>query len=191
MPMRRSGSRSGRNATRQRSVRSSTPSVSSTPRRWTSPLSRCCCARSAPWSGPPTGERVGLLTPPRPCLSGTTSTWFDGRMHPGDLDSDYVIAIERASVSRSGNMLLRDVSWRVEEGERWVVLGPNGAGKTTLLNLAAARLHPTAGTVAVLGERLGATDVRELRTRIGFASSALADQVPFQEGVLDAVLTGA
>lgn len=112
-------------------------------------------------------------------------------MHPGDLDSDYVIAIERASVSRSGNMLLRDVSWRVEEGERWVVLGPNGAGKTTLLNLAAARLHPTAGTVAVLGERLGATDVRELRTRIGFASSALADQVPFQEGVLDAVLTGA
>ena len=51
------------------------------------------------------------------------------------------------------------VTWRVELDERWVVLGPNGAGKTTLLNLAAARLHPTDGTVHVLGERLGRIDV--------------------------------
>lgn len=120
-----------------------------------------------------------------------TSAWFDGRMGPGDLDSDCVIAIERAGVSRSGNALLREVSWRVELDERWVVLGPNGAGKTTLLNLAAARLHPSTGTVTVLGERLGATDVRELRTRVGFASAALADQVPPSERVVDAVLTGA
>ena len=66
------------------------------------------------------------------------------------------------------------IDWTVELDERWVVLGPNGAGKTTLLQLAAAQLHPTTGTAEVLGERLGAVDVFELRPRIGLTSAALA-----------------
>ena len=93
-------------------------------------------------------------------------------------DPDLVIAVEQATVTRGGKDLLRDVDWRVELDERWVVLGPNGAGKTTLLNLAAARLHPSRGTVDVLGERLGRTDVFELRTRIGLTSVAVHDRMP-------------
>jgi iron complex transport system ATP-binding protein len=104
-------------------------------------------------------------------------------------DPDLVISVDRASVVRSGTYLLRDVSWRVELDERWVVLGPNGAGKTTLLNLAAARLHPTSGTVDVLGERLGRVDVNELRTRIGLATAGLADRIPGDETVHDVALT--
>ena len=75
-------------------------------------------------------------------------------------------------------MLLRDVDWTAHEDERWVVIGPNGAGKTTLLQVAAAQLFPTTGSVEVLGERLGEVDVFELRSRIGFASAAVADRVP-------------
>ena len=70
-------------------------------------------------------------------------------------DPDLVIDVHQATVTRGGKDLIRAVDWRVELDERWVVLGPNGAGKTTLLNLAAARLHPSSGTVDVLGERLG------------------------------------
>src|SRR5205807_2408076 len=81
--------------------------------------------------------------------------------------------IRHATVTRGGQHLIRDVDWQVELDERWVVLGPNGAGKTTLLNLAAARLHPSSGTVDVLGERLGRVDVFELRTRIGLATVGL------------------
>lgn len=88
-------------------------------------------------------------------------------------------------------MILDDVSWVVNEGEHWVVLGPNGAGKTTLLQLAAGRLHPTTGHVEVLGERLGAVDVFELRPRIGFSSAALADEIPPRGRVLDIVRTAA
>jgi iron complex transport system ATP-binding protein len=106
-------------------------------------------------------------------------------------DPDLVIAVDKATVTRGGKDLLRDVDWRVELDERWVVLGPNGAGKTTLLNLASARLHPTRGTVHVLGERLGRVDVFELRTRIGLASMALHDRMPGDESVLNAVLTAA
>ncbi|HVE28535.1 MAG TPA: ATP-binding cassette domain-containing protein, partial [Mycobacteriales bacterium] len=70
-------------------------------------------------------------------------------------------------VRRGRAHLLRSVDWTVELDERWVVLGPNGAGKTTLLQLAAAQLHPSSGSAEVLGERLGAVDVFELRPRIG------------------------
>jgi iron complex transport system ATP-binding protein len=102
-----------------------------------------------------------------------------------------VIAVERVSLVRSGHRLLDELTWRVAVDERWVVLGPNGAGKTTLLNLAAAQLHPTTGTVHVLGERLGRTDVHELRTRIGLATAALADRFPPDERVRDLVMTAA
>jgi iron complex transport system ATP-binding protein len=86
-------------------------------------------------------------------------------------------------------MLLREVTWTVHESERWVIIGPNGAGKTTLLQLAAAMLFPTEGAVEVLGEPLGSTDVFDLRPRIGFASSAVAEKVPPDEKVIDVVLT--
>jgi len=104
---------------------------------------------------------------------------------------DTVIAFDRVSVIRSGNFLVRSLSWQVELDERWVVLGPNGAGKTTLLNLASGRLHPSKGQAWVLGERLGRVDVNELRTRIGLTTGRFADQVPAGERVLDVVVTAA
>jgi iron complex transport system ATP-binding protein len=106
-------------------------------------------------------------------------------------DDDTVIAFDRVSVIRSGNFLVRSLSWQVELDERWVILGPNGAGKTTLLNLASARLHPSRGQAWVLGERLGRVDVNELRTRIGITTGRFAEQVPPAERVLDVVVTAA
>lgn len=77
---------------------------------------------------------------------------------------------------RDGVMILDDVSFRVEADQRWVIVGPNGCGKTSLMRVMALYDHPTNGTVDVLGERLGRTDVRELRSRIGYMSAALAAQ---------------
>jgi iron complex transport system ATP-binding protein len=115
---------------------------------------------------------------------------LDEAVHQDEaVNPDAVITVERASVVRGGGHLVRDISWQVELDERWVILGPNGAGKTTLLNLAGGRMHPTRGSVHVLGERLGRVDLVELRTRIGLASAALADTVPPGERVRDVVLT--
>jgi iron complex transport system ATP-binding protein len=79
----------------------------------------------------------------------------------------------------------------VLEGERWVILGPNGAGKTTLLQICSSLIHPTTGEINILGEKLGKVDVFELRTRIGLTSSALVEQLPPDELVMDVVLTAA
>jgi iron complex transport system ATP-binding protein len=102
-----------------------------------------------------------------------------------------VLKLTDVSVVRDGNTILDSANWTVEPDERWVILGPNGAGKTTLLQVAAAALHPTSGTAAVLGETLGAVDLFELRPRIGFASSAMARKIPRTETVLNVVLTAA
>jgi iron complex transport system ATP-binding protein len=100
-----------------------------------------------------------------------------------------VLEFKDVSVRRGTNTLLQSVDWLVEEDERWVILGRNGAGKTTLLQLASASMHPTSGTVTILEQRMGRTDVFELRPRIGLTSAALADLIPSDERVRDVVVT--
>ena len=102
-----------------------------------------------------------------------------------------VLELSQVSVVRAGNRILDSVDWAVNPDERWVILGPNGAGKTTLLQIASAAMHPTEGTATLLDERLGASDVFELKPRIGLASSAMAKRIPADETVLDVVLTAA
>jgi ABC-2 type transport system ATP-binding protein len=48
---------------------------------------------------------------------------------------------------------VRDLAFDIAQGERVGFLGPNGAGKTTTLKMLAGLLHPTSGTVRVLGSR--------------------------------------
>ena len=64
--------------------------------------------------------------------------------------------------------ILKGIDWEVAAGSRWVLLGPNGSGKTTLLKLITGYVYPSRGRVAVLGREFGHTDLRDLRTRIGW-----------------------
>jgi iron complex transport system ATP-binding protein len=100
-----------------------------------------------------------------------------------------VLKFDQVSVTRGGKTILVNISWTVEPNQRWVIVGPNGAGKTTLLRVAGTHLQPSTGTVQVLGKTLGEVNVFDLRTRIGFASSAVANRIPNSENVLDAVMT--
>ena len=102
-----------------------------------------------------------------------------------------VLQFSDVVVRRNSRDIVDHLNWSVNDDERWVILGPNGAGKTTLLQLADTLMHPTAGTVTILGERLGRADVFELRPRIGFASSAMARRVPQDETIINVVLTAA
>lgn len=104
---------------------------------------------------------------------------------------DSVLHMSHVTLRRGQNVLLDDVSWHVEEGQRWIVMGPNGAGKSTLINIAATRAHPTKGNVAILGEVLGAVDVFDLRPSIGLSSTLLAQQVPGGETLKNLVVTAA
>lgn len=103
-------------------------------------------------------------------------------------DTASVLRADNVDLVRNGRYLLRDASVRVEQGEHWVLLGANGAGKSTLLSLLGAFVHPTHGSVHVLGHRLGRVDMRELRTHIGHVDPRL--RVEPSLTLFQTVLTG-
>lgn len=102
-----------------------------------------------------------------------------------------VVDLQDVTVHRGGKNILAHINWQVSANERWVIMGPNGAGKTTLMQICTGFLHPTTGSAQILGEKLGLTDVRELRTRIGLSSAALNNYLPLDETVFNTVLTAA
>ena len=55
--------------------------------------------------------------------------------------------------------------------------------------LAAAEEFPSTGTIWLLGERIGRTDMRDLRAAIGMCSSAVAGRIPTGEKVIDLVIS--
>ncbi|WP_055591326.1 ABC transporter ATP-binding protein [Streptacidiphilus griseoplanus] len=103
-----------------------------------------------------------------------------------------VVALKDVAVQRrttGQEIVLEGITWTVAPGEHWALLGANGAGKSTLLRLVGAVMYPTAGTVEVLGARLGRVDMRELRARVGLVSAA--QKVPLDATAHTVVLTGA
>jgi len=55
------------------------------------------------------------------------------------------------AVEFGATVLLSDVTFSVERGERWGVIGRNGSGKTTIFRLLAGESPPTRGTIARAG----------------------------------------
>jgi len=100
------------------------------------------------------------------------------------------LAMVGVGFTRDGRDLLDGVDWRVEADQDWVVIGLNGSGKTSLIRIAALYEHPSRGTVDVLGERLGRTDVRVLRTRLSLVSAAMADLVRPNLSAAEVVMCG-
>jgi len=100
------------------------------------------------------------------------------------------ISLDQVTFVRNRRTILDGIDWRIQPGDHWVVLGANGSGKTTLLQLLAGYLWPTQGSVVVLGERFGHTDLRELRKRIGWVGSFLEMQIPSATKPLDLIVSG-
>jgi iron complex transport system ATP-binding protein len=77
-----------------------------------------------------------------------------------------LIEFERVSVMRGGNLVLHDVSLRIEAGEHVAILGPNGCGKSTLIKTIARECYPLVregSRMALFGkERWNIFDLRPL-----------------------------
>ncbi len=101
------------------------------------------------------------------------------------------IELRNVSFIRDGRAILDDVSWRVPFGRHRAIVGANGSGKTTLLQVLTGYLWPTRGRVWTLGEELGATDLRRLRRRVGWVSSALGGMIRASQTARNLILSGA
>jgi iron complex transport system ATP-binding protein len=101
----------------------------------------------------------------------TAAVWLDG-----------------ITVEMRGRAILRDVSCRVEPGERLALIGPNGAGKSTLLRVVAGILHPNAGRVELGGIPVGAMDRGAIARRLAVVPQQTA--LPFSMRVEEVVALG-
>ena len=101
-----------------------------------------------------------------------------------------MIRIQDLLLYRNGKTILQDVSWEVQKGEHWAILGLNGSGKTTLLKVINGYLWPNGGSVQVLGETFGKTDIREVRKSIGWVSAAMIEEFDRRDPAIEIVLCG-
>ncbi|MFA9410518.1 MAG: ABC transporter ATP-binding protein [Deltaproteobacteria bacterium] len=101
-----------------------------------------------------------------------------------------VLDLHVETFTRDGVDILRDIRWELMPGEHWAVLGANGAGKSSLLSIVAGYEWPSRGRVAVLGETYGKCDMRALKERIGWVSSALFGWLPARQSARQVAATG-
>ncbi|WP_040209562.1 heme ABC transporter ATP-binding protein [Neobacillus jeddahensis] len=65
-----------------------------------------------------------------------------------------MLSVQQVSGGYSSEAVLRDVSFKVKQGELFGILGPNGSGKTTLLKMLSGILPIQSGEISIRGKRL-------------------------------------
>lgn len=85
-------------------------------------------------------------------------------------------------------MVLKDISFRVQEGKICVVMGPSGTGKSTVIKHIVGLLRPTSGEIIVEGTHVETADeerLLQIRKKVGFAFQfgALFDSMTVYQNV--------
>jgi len=99
-----------------------------------------------------------------------------------------MIEVDNISKSFGNNVVLREVSFRVAEGESLAIIGRSGTGKSVVLKHLVGLMMPDAGTVRVQGASLNEMNERELltvRRQFGmlFQGAALFDSMNVFENI--------
>lgn len=100
------------------------------------------------------------------------------------------LSLTNVSLERQNKKLLNNVTWQVNKGEHWAILGLNGSGKTSLLKLITAEYWTSQGSMEVLGNQFGSTDISNIRTKIGIVGSFIAERLSPHMLAEKIVLTG-
>jgi phospholipid/cholesterol/gamma-HCH transport system ATP-binding protein len=99
-----------------------------------------------------------------------------------------VAEIEHLKKSFGSNTVLKDISFKIEQGENLVVLGKSGSGKSVLIKCLVGLIEPDEGKVILLGEDLSELkndELNILRKKVGFLfqSAALYDSMTVRENL--------
>lgn len=98
------------------------------------------------------------------------------------------IAVKNLSFSYDTQVVLNNVSFRVEENQLLSVLGPNGVGKSTLFSCILGLLTNYTGMITVEGQDIRSISIREMAKRIAYIPQS--HYPSFNYTVFDMVLMG-
>ncbi len=77
-----------------------------------------------------------------------------------------IIEVKNLSFAYGRQVVLKDLSFEINQGIFLTIAGPNGAGKTTLLNLLCKLLKPNTGTIKIGAEDIASYSTRKLARKI-------------------------
>jgi iron complex transport system ATP-binding protein len=83
----------------------------------------------------------------------------------------FLVQIQNADVYVGGNLVLKSLSWTMNEGENWAVVGNNGSGKTTLMKLIFGELIPIYGGQVHWFGKTEHAPLLEVREKLGYVSA--------------------
>ena len=72
-----------------------------------------------------------------------------------------------------GPVVLRDISFKINKGDKLAVTGPSGSGKSTLIDLLIGIHKPSSGSILVDGMELNDGNVRAWRKKIGYIPQSI------------------
>ena len=86
-----------------------------------------------------------------------------------------IVAMDHVNIQYEDEVILKDVSWKVNQGERWLLKGHNGAGKSTLLSLINAdNPQSYSKDVTLFDRKRGSGEsIWDIKRKIGFVSAEL------------------
>jgi spermidine/putrescine ABC transporter ATP-binding subunit len=94
-----------------------------------------------------------------------------------------LLSIRSVAKSFAKNIVLRDISIEIAEGEFLTILGESGSGKTTLLRILAGFEHASTGEVWMSGERLDTLPPYRRRVNTVFQHYALFPHMTVEQNV--------
>jgi len=98
-------------------------------------------------------------------------------------NSASLLSIRSVAKHFGKNVVLRDISLEIAEGEFLTILGESGSGKTTLLRILAGFEQSTSGEVWMSGERLDTEPPYRRRVNTVFQSYALFPHMTVEQNV--------
>jgi zinc transport system ATP-binding protein len=100
--------------------------------------------------------------------------------------TDSIVDVEHVSVKYGSNVVLEDVTMKVEKGDVVGIVGPNGGGKTTLLNAILGNIPVTHGTISLFGQ-----DVHDFKSfeRIGYVAQSAIQFDPIFPATVEEIVS--
>ena len=74
--------------------------------------------------------------------------------------------VRNLSFSYGKNRVLKDTSFKIEEGKITTILGANGCGKSTLFNLMTKNLYPGRGSIFLYGKNIQNLTLKEFARKV-------------------------
>ncbi|MFF2448147.1 adenosylcobinamide amidohydrolase [Neobacillus sp. NPDC058068] len=81
-----------------------------------------------------------------------------------------MLSVQHVSGGYSDEIVLKNISFDVEQGELFGILGPNGSGKTTLLKMISGILPIKQGEILISGNRLQEYGIKQLAQLVAVLS---------------------